>query len=262
MIIDRYARFLPENATGSLLHIGADLGQEAANYENANFQAVHWVEADPRTFERLKANLSCRPSSRHQSFLALIACGSAGKRRFYRFSNGGSSSVYRANEHFGSLVRDVEETDESIELDAYSLDDFVELHGLQPGSMVIDVQGAELEVLQGGQRTLSSAIAIDVEVSCGQLYEGGALFHDVDALLRKRGFTRMSAIPWHGDVLYVKCDSLTAWQQIGIRLLGLVSRLKLLAYYIRRVVSHPGEVVRRLRVHQTIGNSQKTRSRK
>lgn len=257
MIIDRYARFLPEAATSSLLHIGADLGQEAVHYENAGFQSIQWVEADPQTFERLKGNLERRSSSRHRSYLALITRGSGGKRRFYRFSNGGSSSVYRANEHFGSLVRNVKETGESVELDEMSLDDFVESNDLRPCSMVVDVQGAELEVLQGGPRTLSSVIAIDVEISCGQLYEGGALFRDVDALLRKSGFTRMSAVPWHGDVLYLKCNALTFGQRLGIRSLGLMSRLKLLAYYVQRVLSQPGDVVRRLRVHQTIAMAQK-----
>jgi FkbM family methyltransferase len=246
----------------SLLHIGADGGQEAESYELGGFQSVYWVEADPQTFERLRANLQRRDPSRHHSFLALIAHGSGGKRRFYRFSNGGSSSIYRANEHWGELIRDVSETGESIDLDEVSLDEFVERNSLRPAVMVIDVQGAELEVLQGGPKTLSSTIAVDVEVSVRQLYEGGALFDDVDALLRRSGFTRVSAVPWHGDVLYVRLDALTPGQRLGMHVLYLASRLRFFTYYLRRAVCQPGEVLRRLRVHRTMINSQKIETRR
>jgi FkbM family methyltransferase len=52
----------------------------------------------------------------------------------------------------------------------------------------IDVQGAELDVLRGGERSLSSVRALELEVEFQQLYVGQPLFGDVDAFLRERGF--------------------------------------------------------------------------
>jgi len=52
----------------------------------------------------------------------------------------------------------------------------------------LDVQGSELTVLQGGERVLGGAVALQIEVSFAELYRGQPLFADVDAYLRKQGF--------------------------------------------------------------------------
>lgn len=52
----------------------------------------------------------------------------------------------------------------------------------------IDVQGAELAVLQGGIEVLKHVVVIEAEAEFVPLYEGQPLFGDVDAFLRSRGF--------------------------------------------------------------------------
>ncbi len=52
----------------------------------------------------------------------------------------------------------------------------------------IDTQGTELQVLRGAERVLPRVRLIWVEVSFVALYEGSALFADVHAFLRSRGF--------------------------------------------------------------------------
>lgn len=52
----------------------------------------------------------------------------------------------------------------------------------------IDTQGSELEVLRGAARTLATVRAIEVEVEFNPLYEGVALFGDIDRFLRDHGF--------------------------------------------------------------------------
>jgi FkbM family methyltransferase len=52
----------------------------------------------------------------------------------------------------------------------------------------LDVQGAELEVLQGAERLLPTVRVIEAEVSLNPMYLGQPLFGDVDAFLRSRGF--------------------------------------------------------------------------
>jgi FkbM family methyltransferase len=70
----------------------------------------------------------------------------------------------------------------------------------------LDVQGAEVEVLQGAEDLLRTVRVIEAEVSFNPMYEGQALFGDVDAFLRARGFRlwRLNhlvhyASPEHGD---------------------------------------------------------------
>ena len=52
----------------------------------------------------------------------------------------------------------------------------------------LDVQGAELVVLENGQRTLADCIAVQLEVSFICLYEGQPSFGDVDLFMRRNGF--------------------------------------------------------------------------
>lgn len=52
----------------------------------------------------------------------------------------------------------------------------------------IDVQGAALKVLRGAGDCLDEVLLVEVEVEFCEMYRGGALFGDVDQLLRRRGF--------------------------------------------------------------------------
>lgn len=54
--------------------------------------------------------------------------------------------------------------------------------------MKLDVQGAELMVLQGAERVLKDVLAIQVEVEFLELYENQPMFADVDRYLRRQGF--------------------------------------------------------------------------
>jgi FkbM family methyltransferase len=53
----------------------------------------------------------------------------------------------------------------------------------------LDVQGAELDVLMGAEKTLQTVRMLEVEVQFNPLYQGVPLFGDVDSFLRKRGFS-------------------------------------------------------------------------
>lgn len=54
----------------------------------------------------------------------------------------------------------------------------------------VDTQGTEFEILSGAIRTLSEqTVAVMTEVAFCELYQGQKLFADVDALMRKQGFT-------------------------------------------------------------------------
>jgi FkbM family methyltransferase len=79
---------------------------------------------------------------------------------------------------WGSVVeeRDVQ----THRLDDLDIDDF--------DLLKIDVQGAELMVLQNGRERLREAVAVHTEVSFVPLYLGQPTFGDVDAELRSQGF--------------------------------------------------------------------------
>jgi FkbM family methyltransferase len=75
-------------------------------------------------------------------------------------------------------------------------DDWAGMERLQPDVFKVDVQGAELDVLQGAERSLATVRALELEVEFNPLYTGQPLFADVDRYLRGRGF-----VLWHLDHL-------------------------------------------------------------
>lgn len=66
----------------------------------------------------------------------------------------------------------------------------------------LDVQGAELLVLEGAERCLMSARALEVEVEFNPIYQGQPLFGDIDRFLRARGFVlwRLTHLVHYGTV--------------------------------------------------------------
>lgn len=69
-----------------------------------------------------------------------------------------------------------------------TLDSFREYFPQGADLLKIDTQGTELEVLKGAEETLKSVLMVEVETEFNPFYEGQALFGDVDAFLRSRGF--------------------------------------------------------------------------
>ena len=95
----------------------------------------------------------------------------------------------------------------------------------RPDVMKVDTQGTELDVLQGAGRLLDDVLAVELEVEFVPQYVGQALFGDVDAFMRQRGFSLrgLRRTYWreaatyvhafggqifHGDALYLRSDSM------------------------------------------------------
>jgi hypothetical protein len=73
--------------------------------------------------------------------------------------------------------------------------------------MNIDVQGAELMVLQGATELLKHIDLIYTEVNIEEVYKGCCLMSDLDRFLEPFGFVRVTTkmTDWNwGDALYQK----------------------------------------------------------
>jgi FkbM family methyltransferase len=116
-----------------------------------------------------------------------------------------SSLLPMADLHKEAFPETAHETIEAVEVKR--LDDALSGLTLKPELLVkIDVQGYEDKVIAGGERVVSSAKAIIVEVSFQKLYEGQPLFDDVYRILKEKGFIYMGNLyqlisPTNGSVL-------------------------------------------------------------
>jgi len=87
----------------------------------------------------------------------------------------------------------------------------------QPDFLKLDVQGYELDVLEGASRALESAEAILMEVNFLEIYAGARLFHEAVSFMAARGFQVYDIgaffrrpydnALWQADVVFVKSSS-------------------------------------------------------
>jgi FkbM family methyltransferase len=204
-------RSLVLQSTG-IVHAGAHKGQERRLYTGAG-KPVLWIEAYPPTCEVLRATIAEHDDQR--AVCALLHDGTRKTARFHISNNedGLSSSLYpfgpySSGERSLWPDRDLKMVDK-VELPCRRLDDVLQEDGEATGYdlLVLDVQGAELDVLRGAGAALDRFRFISTEVSTVEVYEGGARWSELETFLRTRGFTPM----WqprreHGDVAFVRSD--------------------------------------------------------
>jgi FkbM family methyltransferase len=253
MLITKFIKYFPEEIRESLIHVGAHTGNEAKTYEEHGFKKVVWIEADPDIFKVLQQALTQFTVTQNIAINALITASSDEKRKFYRYSNeGASSSLYLPTPIFRDIFCEVEETGECLDLTSISLDDLVNQLEVEPKALVIDVQGAELEVLSGGSKALRTTQIIDIEVSKQEIYEGGALFQDLEIQLKSLGFLRLTFAPWHGDVIYIKSQGMPFLQLFLIQLVAaqynLEEYLKKLYRFGIESITRPDYIFRKLKI--------------
>lgn len=170
-----------------ILHIGAHEGQEAEMY-NRLARPVIWIEAIPFYFEKLQKNIKSFGNQR--AFNALLDSECHNFRDFFITSNNGeSSSIYplAGNEYWRGL-----ENSEVCKLPSKRLDCIFSGFELREFDYwIVDVQGAELEVLKGAGDLLNYCRYLQVEISQEKFYEGGAEFQELRAFLDSKSFIPM-----------------------------------------------------------------------
>ena len=113
------------------------------------------------------------------------------ERPFYEANHEMCSSLYKPNEKLLSLYESLEvsmlKSVRSVK--TISLDHFIKENEIESVDFIkIDVQGAELDVFQGGVHTLKNVVGIVSEVEFIPLYKEQPLFGDVCTFLMENEF--------------------------------------------------------------------------
>jgi FkbM family methyltransferase len=188
---------------GPTIHVGAHLGEEAAQYERYGFSPVFWIEANYEKLWHLKRNVE----SLGGVVIGALVSDKPGPRTFHLASNGQSSSYYELGTH-ATEHPDVTYVGERT-LEATTLDELASAGRLGAATtfLSMDVQGAELDVLRGGEGVLSGVRACYLEVNSNDVYRGCAQEPEVTAWLAERGFRKvlekMTLHGW-GDAVFVR----------------------------------------------------------
>jgi len=186
----------------------AEIEEVATTYKTGLF-----IEALPESYERLfKTTQECnKKHGTDFSAINALVSNDNNEHTFHVFNNEGhTSSMFPANPKCWGWPS-VQEVG-SVQLQAHKLKDILRtLHYTdEVFDLVVDVQGAELQVLLSMGPYLNNVCQITTEVSKHEFHVGGVLFHDLDMWLNTHGFTRradfqdIKNVPVHGDIVYVR----------------------------------------------------------
>lgn len=191
-----------------LVHIGAHGVEEAPIYADPHISLVTWIEADSQFIAPAEAKL--KRFANQYIFNAAIYNASGQRKTFYTASNDGmSSSLKKFDRHkaFFPTVR----VQNKVTVVTQTLDDFFKRHfpnGPRFSVIVLDIQGGELDALEGSSDVLKNAEIVVSEVSRYSLYKGQGLFVDMDRLLELNDFkcVNLKYDPdfEYGDAIWVK----------------------------------------------------------
>ena len=189
-----------------IIHVGANTGHEFASYAQAGIGTVVYVEPTPAAFGILQSRVVQQDG--HHAIQAVCSSAVGQQVTFNVASNGAeSSSLFELGNH-GILYPNIGYTDR-LQLTTTTVDRIVETRFADKtlNLLVIDVQGAELLVLQGASRTLDKVEAVYCEIADVSLYEGSCTWPEISAFLDGHGFRlKYLAINAHnwGNALFLK----------------------------------------------------------
>lgn len=192
----------------TLVHVGAHLAQERFHYEEHGYKRILWIEGSADIHQRLEHVISQHVGpAEHQTLHALLANVDNAEIDLHAYSNDGmSSSIFSPTAAFSSQWPDVKLTGTKQVASTITLDSLLSSTTFAEDCdvLTVDVQGAELLVLQGARAILSRVKAVICEVSTVRYYDGGVLFHELNDFMNANGFLAMSAPRRHGDMLFMK----------------------------------------------------------
>jgi len=185
---------------GTVVHVGGSTGLEAYYYLLLGSPRVLLFEPLPLACSILRARFGNDPRvaifpfglSDHAGYDYLLITTGVGKgSSFLNEIQPGIESVPVRREVLP--LQRFDQLDLHCELDPSNLN-----------TLVIDVQGMELQVLKGFGECLRQIAFINVECSSEPLYEGEASAAEVEQFLDEQGFDRNSPIERHDDVMYIR----------------------------------------------------------
>ena len=195
----------------NLLFIGASYMGEISNYID-NYSNGIFIEAIPDVFNSMKKHLTNINTIYNTNYIpvkALVTSKNGDVMDFNIFSNHGmSSSIYKPGKYASEW--DVEHT-HTIKLISTTIKDILNKYNWNDKKydVVLDVQGAELEVLKGfSEDNLKNINVIKTEISKKEYYKQGVLFNQLNEFFVKKNFKLLKEPESdHCDVYYINLNN-------------------------------------------------------
>lgn len=154
---------------------------------------IYGFDVDEEACEIANQNIHSRQVNWEEKHFPVALSDSVGEATIFVTKAPMCSSLYPPNEPYLERFLGLSELvslDFSFELETTTLNTFFQTNQLHDIDFLqVDVQGANLNVLEGGSQLLErSILGIQVEVEFSPLYINQPLFADIDRFLRQQGF--------------------------------------------------------------------------
>ncbi len=187
-----------------IIHVGADKGQDRAEYIKLGCKEIIWCEADPR-------NVAYLQDSFPEDTIISGAIWSEDLEvlNFYQFNESAQNSAV------APISPNEENSFGVISVKAHKIDTVLAAKQITKRSLlVIDVQGAELEVLKGAQKVLRNTAFVVIEIALkSQGYAKTPSQESINLVLGAHGFkpsiSRISHDESYKDQLFLKSTWMT-----------------------------------------------------
>lgn len=138
-----------------IIHVGADKGQDRSQYLRLRCESIIWCEADPLNVAFLESKF---PADKVVDGIIWDMDGE--QKDFYVFENSAQNSAIAPSQELNnSLSRVIVNITQKLDTVMSSIDIS------ESTLLVIDVQGAEIEVLTGATNTLSQVKFVVIEIA-------------------------------------------------------------------------------------------------
>lgn len=179
----------------TVIHVGAHKGEERLNYLRQNL-TVFWIEANPNIQKDLAQNLKHIPNQ--YPLNALLSNSNGVQVNFHVTNDDAASSLLELGD-----TRLVDSTQltivESLTLETVKLDSLIDEGKIKLGTsnlLLLDVQGAELLVLQGGIKNLSKFQTVMAEAADHELYKNQVIDRDLEEFMKHQNFRLRERLTW------------------------------------------------------------------
>lgn len=181
-----------ERITG-IIHVGANAGQERELYAEHSLHVL-WIEPIPEVFDALVENL--REFPRQRAVRALLSERDDRLETLHVASNQGISSSILALAQHQEIFPEIHYVD-SIPLPTVTLPTLLRRERIDPGcyqALLLDVQGAELRILEGSIPMLCNFDYIQLEVADFESYRGCCKLVDIERFMSMNGYVELERV--------------------------------------------------------------------
>ena len=194
-----------------ILHLGAHRGKEAEVYQWFNKKVI-WIEANPEIFEDLNNHIKCY--FQQTAINALLGDKYAKKDFFISNRDSSCSSIFDLSNDVKNKKLWKDENilmKKKIKLQMTTLDNLLkskEIEIKNYNHWILDLQGSEIQVLQGSIDSLKYCKSMVVEISKKNFYEDGSTkWIDLKKFLECHGFmAKKEPASDHCDILFEKIN--------------------------------------------------------